>query len=67
MIYCIFGTKDVLVDHEASAFRLWSVALADLANLSIFTKDIVELVRRNLVGKISHEQYAIYFGWQTCA
>lgn len=67
VIYCVFGAEDVLEDDEASTFRLWSVALADLANLSIFAKDIVKLIRRNFVGQVPHEQYSIDFGWETCA
>ena len=47
---CIFGAENILVDNKGSSLCLCTVAFADLSDLSVFSKDIVEFIGANLVG-----------------
>ena len=50
MINCVFGTVNVLINHKCSALRFRGVAFADLSDVAILTKDVVEFVSSDFVG-----------------
>ena len=49
MLDSSFSAKDVLIDDKSRSFSLWRVSFPDLSQPSIFAKNIVELISRNLI------------------
>lgn len=47
---CIFGAENILVNNKSSSLSLCTVAFADLSDLTVFAKDVVEFISANLVG-----------------
>ncbi len=73
MVDSVLRVVDVLVNHESGTSRVshspstsqLAAVLADLSYGPELPKDVVQLLRRDLVREVAHVYDPVHFGWQS--